>query len=328
MDKNLLVGNGINIQFGGYDVYSNAAIMNRVINNINAVKYSILTEDALSVNNQIELLECMVKVVDQIKAGKFREKAEGLLMLIEMDRITRTYPEKSSITSVCLEDYFLAFEIFNNGYKVEDGEEKGELYRKIVFTLFHQMFVDGIYNDGKINNVYKEFGGGMKKYLNGFNNIFTTNYDYNLENSLNSDGKVIHMHGEFNVLAPEYNRNSKYYNSNKTECEGLASKMVPNMDHIYSDTIMSWSWLDKYGELIDPDKKEKEHLFKLISGQLEIVGLSPANDEHIFLMINSNPNIQSVIYYYYNDEDRIELPNHLKKPITFKSVKNLWASMN
>ena len=90
---------------------------------------------------------------------------------------------------------------------------------------------------------------------------------------------------------------------------------------------MSWFWLDKYGELIEPDTKSKEDLFKSISGQLEIVGLSPANDEHLFLLINNNPKIKSVVYYYLKDEDRAELPHHLKKPVTYRKVQNLWVSM-
>ena len=99
------------------------------------------------------------------------------------------------------------------------------------------------------------------------------------------------------------------------------------MDHIYSNAIMSWSWLDKYGELIEPDTKRKEERFKSISGQLEIVGLAPANDEHIFLLISNNPKIKSVVYYYLKDEDRTELPHHLKKPVTYKMVTNLWAAI-
>jgi hypothetical protein len=99
------------------------------------------------------------------------------------------------------------------------------------------------------------------------------------------------------------------------------------MNHIYSDAIMSWSWLDKYGELIEPDTKRKEELLKSISGQLEIVGLAPANDEHLFLVINNNPKIKSVVYYYLKDADRDELPHHLKKPVTYKKVANLWDSM-
>lgn len=327
MERNLLVGNGINIQFGGYDVYSGSAIMHRVVENIKAGKYIALTENYLSIDEQLGLLDGMVKVIDQIKAGKCRNKADGLFMIMELDRITRTYPDNSSITSVFLEDYFLAFEIFNNGFKVKDGEEQSESYRKIVFTLFRQMLVDGIYNEGAINDVYKNYYPGMNAYLSRFTNIFITNYDYNLENSLGSADKVCHLHGEFRRLAPEYNIASLYYTAHKAECDVLISKKVSNMEHIYSDAVMSWSWLDKYGELIEPDTKSKEDLFKSISGQLEIVGLSPANDEHLFLLINTNPKITSVVYYYLKDEDRAELPHHLKKPATYRKVQNLWASM-
>jgi len=327
MERNLLVGNGINIQFGGVDVYSNSAILNRVVENIKAGKYTALTENSLSVDEQLGLLDGMVKVIDQIKAGKYKSQADGLFMLMELERITRTYPDNSSITSVFLEDYFLAFEIFNNGFKIKDGEEQSESYRKILFALLSQMLVDGIYNDGVINNVYKNFHMGMNTYLSRFSNIFTTNYDRNLENTLDNTDKVCHLHGEFGKLAPEYDVTSLYYKNNKAACDALISKKVHSMDHIYSDAIMSWSWLDKYGELIEPDAKSKEELFKSISGQLEIIGLAPANDEHLFLLINNNPKIKSVMYYYLNDEDRAELPHHLKKPVTYKKVVNLWTYM-
>lgn len=42
MEKNLLIGNGINIQFGGKEIYSGKAIMNRIIDNIKNDKYTRL----------------------------------------------------------------------------------------------------------------------------------------------------------------------------------------------------------------------------------------------------------------------------------------------
>lgn len=84
MERNLLVGNGINIQFGGIDVYSGSATMDRVVNNIKAGKYTGLTENSLSVDEQYELLDKMVKIIDQIKAGKYRNRADGLFMLMDM----------------------------------------------------------------------------------------------------------------------------------------------------------------------------------------------------------------------------------------------------
>ncbi len=80
MERNLLVGNGINIQFSGVDAYSGSAIMNRVVENIKAGKYTALTENSLSTDEQLGLLEGMVKIINQIKAGKYRSQADGIFM--------------------------------------------------------------------------------------------------------------------------------------------------------------------------------------------------------------------------------------------------------
>lgn len=326
MEKSLLIGNGINIQFGGLDNYSNSAIMARAVNNIKAGKYNFLTEDSLSEEEQLEMLKGLVNIIDSIKAGKLAKYADGLFMLMELERIKRTYPAKSTVESVYLEDYFLGFEIFNNMYKEQDGDDLNEQHRQIMFDFLQKVIVDSIYNDGKINDVYKAMYPGMKNFLNGFNHIFTTNYDYNIENILDNEKSVCHMHGEFDKLSPKYDVNSLYYKTHKAECDALISKKVEGMDHIYSDTIMSWSWLDKYGELIEPATK-KENLFKSITGKVVIIGLAPNNDEHLFILLNQNPNIKSVEYYYLNFEDVNEVPHHINKPVDYKSVKELWESM-
>ncbi len=64
--------------------------MNRVVGNIKARKYMALTENSLSIDEQLGLLNGMVKVIDLIKAGKYRGQADGLFMLMELERITRT----------------------------------------------------------------------------------------------------------------------------------------------------------------------------------------------------------------------------------------------
>lgn len=193
---------------------------------------------------------------------------------------------------------------------------------KTFFTFLQQIIIDGIYNNSAINELYKNFYSGIKKYLNQFNIIFTTNYDYNLEHIIDDTERICHLHGEFNKLAPEYDVESLYYQQNTDKCNALINSKISGMEHIYGNTIMSWSWLDKYGNLIEPDTKTKEELFKSMNGQLEIVGLSPANDEHLFILINQNPNISSVVYYYLNDTDRAELPHHIKKQLPLSTLPN------
>ena len=113
---------------------------------------------------------------------------------------------------------------------------------------------------------------------------------------------------------------NQYKNSRCQPPPVLNCKRKMNNRHYVPD-------LGKNGELLEVDTRDKKDLFKAISGQLEIVGLSPANDEHLFMMINNNPNIRSVVYYYLKDDDKIELPHHIKKPTTFKKVTKLWYSM-
>lgn len=327
MEKNLLVGNGINIQFSGVENYSNSAIMTRAINNIKMGKYKALTENSLSEEEQLETLEGLVSIINGIKAGGYTKFADGLLMLMELDRIKRTYPTKSTLKSVFLEDYFLAFEIFNNSFKGKDGEKLNEFHRQVMFDFLHRVLVDSIYNEGKINEVYKEMFPGMKAFLNRFDHIFTTNYDYNIERVLENEKLVCHLHGEFDKPSPKYDVNSLYYKANTQECDALIAKKVVGMEHVYSNTIMSWSWLDKYGELIETDTKAKETLFKSITGQVVILGLATNNDEHLFLLLNQNQSIKSIVYYYLDPNDVQELPHHIKKPVTFKKVEKLCESM-
>lgn len=327
MEKNLLIGNGINIQFGGKEIYSGKAIMNRIIDNIKNDKYTRLTDNSLSIDEQMGIFEGLVCMIDKIKSGKMKSNADGLFMFMELERIERNYPEKSSVDSVNLEDYFLAFEILNNGYREQDGEKQNEKYMQIMFRFLRQVMVDGIYNNGHINQVHKNFYPKMARYLNGFSKIFTTNYDYNIENILENSKSVCHLHGEFDVLSPEYDDKSIYYKSNKSECDELIKNRVVGMDHIYSNAVMSWYWLDKYGKMMEDDMKLKEALFRSISGKLEIVGLSPTNDEHLFIMINQNPKISSVVYYYKDEEEKMEIPRHIKKHITYAKVDKLWDSM-
>ncbi len=327
MSKNILIGNGINIEFGGYDNYSSSSIMKRVVDNIHSKKYQCLADNELSESEIFGILDGLVDVINKIKAGKLSKYADGLFMLMELERIKRTYPETSTVTSVFLEDYFLAAEIFCNMYKETDGEELSEYYRKTLFTFLRQMIVDGIFNNGQINNVHKNFYPKATAFLDSFDYIFTLNYDYNIEKALGNNEKIFHLHGEFDKLAPEYNESSKYYASHVEECQKKIASMMPNLDHIYSNSIMSWYWLDKYGDLIEPDMQNCKEAFSNISGTLEMLGLSPNNDEHLFIMINQNPKIKSVVYYYFNDNEIEELPKHIKKPITFKKVKQLWESL-
>lgn len=68
--------------------------------------------------------------------------------------------------------------------------------------------------------------------------------------------------------------------------------------------------------------------FKNITGTLEILGLSPWNDFHIFESINAS-NIDECVYYYFNESDcdmiKELLPTlNAQGKIRFLSVKTFW----
>lgn len=67
---------------------------------------------------------------------------------------------------------------------------------------------------------------------------------------------------------------------------------------------------------------------KLIEGHLEILGLSPWNDFHIFEAVDSAP-LAMCTYYFFNELEcdivKSLLPNlNLQGKLDFKSVKALW----
>ena len=79
----------------------------------------------------------------------------------------------------------------------------------------------------------------------------------------------------------------------------------------------------------DPDLQFDETYpikeFEGIEGAVTVVGLSPNNDTHIFKMINDNPKVTKVIYYFYDEKENGQInkliTNHL---LEFEDVKLIW----
>ena len=59
---------------------------------------------------------------------------------------------------------------------------------------FERMMLDAIYNDGDIQEIHKVMGKPVKRWLLEFSNVFTLNYDNNIEDLIKRP--VFHLHGE------------------------------------------------------------------------------------------------------------------------------------
>lgn len=204
LTKSIIIGNGINIQFDEKKDYTCSAIMERVVSNIKAGKYQQLFDNQISADNLLELLNALCSVIDAIVNGQYQKEAfdaGGLLAIVgEYQEIKEYYAKTvpNTYQTVGLEDFFFALEVLNIGLskKVRDSEEHTEIIRKGAFEGLREMIVDGIFNGGIINDLYKQFPDSLHNFFRGYKNIFTINYDLNLDRFL--PGKeIIHLHGSF-----------------------------------------------------------------------------------------------------------------------------------
>lgn len=306
MQKNLLVGNGINIQFGGYDNYSNEAVIKRVIENIKSGK----TSSYLPACSKDDLLETFQKIKNMLVNIKNSKPAgNNLFLQMEVERISKQYKSDTPIEKIGIEDFFIPIEY------VKEETDTEEFLRE-AHREFQMLFLDAIYDDGKINDI--DYGSKIGDFLSTYDNVFTINYDSNLDKYRND---IKHLHGRFEQLAPEYDSESEYCKNNPDQCK--AATMTSDFDHVYSNTIMSWSWLEKYGEWLGKEEMYGTDFFNKVCGKLHIVGMSPCNDEHLFLMISTS-GLTSVDYYYHSADDRSRMKDKIKKPITYRNIKKLW----
>lgn len=201
--KNLLLGNGINIQFGG--VANNSEfIMKRLKCRSGLGFYDELFGNKLSRNELIDILNSFVKEANSIREGgydKYVSEDDNSTMDALTDFKSRYQMTIVNVHNIMLEDWlFLVHMFFIKNIDLKENEQS-------VIQGFERIILDGIFNNGRIQEIYKEIQKYEKvnSYLRSFDNIFTLNYDNNIENLTGKD--VFHLHGDFSVLANSENEN-------------------------------------------------------------------------------------------------------------------------
>lgn len=98
------------------------------------------------------------------------------------------------------------------------------------------MILDSIYNEGKLQEIYKSMSKKVKDYFADYDEIFTLNYDNNIEHLMGKN--VFHLHGDFSVLADSENPNTvNGYIRNK---EGK-TVVIPAYEHCYCKALLNYS---------------------------------------------------------------------------------------
>lgn len=364
----LLIGNGLNIQFANQDI-SNKGIILRAIDNIKKGKINtdILIDEP---DLLLSFFGRMYRQMDGILNGDYIDCVITADDKISYKKFLEDYGDKKTIriTDIGFEDYFFIYHLVRRKSNIDN--ENGY----IIMKTLERYFIDSIFNEGKINEIYKDYPETLKGFFMKFDNVFTTNYDENI--SLFAGRTVYYLHGAFHIKADVYDFNSM---RNKLHDAPLKDIEVDeDYYHLYSNCITTYSgnnklFLIKQAKLanqamskfaegyktrpeikadIDSFKESDSEIvrklyesiilksrdeslsfsdnypikeFENILGDITIVGLAPNNDIHIFEMINKNPNINKVYYYYYNPNQNDLLKGMLyNKNVEFKSVNHLW----
>lgn len=363
--ENLLVGNGLIIQYGG-DIYNNSNIINRTMKNAREGRYEEGMKKTLPPEDAYSFLKSLKREIYNVIDGDYDKYALFPSEKATLADFKVRYPYRNiNINHVGFEDYFIVLRLIFNRFKESREVRSGAI------TGIKRLFLDAIYNNGDINDVYKNFPKGITNFFNEFDNVFTTNYDLNIENI--SGRIVMHLHGQFNVLEDVYDENSlrnmlsdkpakniniddsykhtycnaimdsakdfqfEMYNDANSAILKFAKSMQENPD--LNSEIASWrndknKMLNAYESIIlkskNPDIKFGEYFlpeFENISGNITILGLSPNNDMHLLKRIKNNYNLHNVKYYYFNDKEADNIREYFdnKQVICYK-VKELWKS--
>lgn len=373
--NNLLVGNGINIQFDDQN-YTTSQIVLRLLKNCDREDFPthIIVNDPYLLKNHIGrlFLEARNAIQGDYDAYVTCQAEESSLAAFK-----EQYANKLSmlrITDIGFEDYYLINDLVCHKFKTVNPEQ---YYIREAMRIAYLL---SIYNDGNLDKLYTLYPENFIDYLRKFDLVFTTNYDSNIDKVV--DTKVYHIHGWFKQLAAVYDEHSfrnqlpdapvknmviddlyyyLYSNALTTHCGAykefqlkqyayandavtkLAAAYVTN-PRVKNDVDLWINGENKINANIgravklkvdDPGLTFSDNFhfdeLRKITGVLEILGLSPWNDFHIFEAIN-NSEITKCVYYYYTDEqcDKIAelLPTLNSKGILeLYPVKLFWRKM-
>ena len=185
--NNLLVGNGINIQFNKTD-YTSQQIVLRILKNCDRDNFPshIIVNFPYLLKNYIGQLYLESR---KIILGDYDNYTFGYAEKNSLVSLKKQYTDKINmlrITDIGFEDYYLIHDLVCHKMKVYNLEQ---------FYIRESMkvaYLYSLYNDGKINQLYKNYPRLFIEFLLKFDNIFTTNYDSNIE--LATEKEIFHHH--------------------------------------------------------------------------------------------------------------------------------------
>ena len=339
--RSVLLGNGVNIQFGG-KAYSNRFILSRIIFNAQCDKYDGLFEGTLSGSEIEQIFRGLLPTANAILDKKYDNISaddEVKKAVMEFKKQNAERSEFNYYYEIPLEDWFLLLRLF-----FLDNPDLNDMW-KASKQGFEWMILDAIYNEGKIQEIHQKMKKPVKRFFKSFDSIFTLNYDNNIERLINK--KIYHLHGDYSVLADSENPETVQGFLNKQK-----GKIVMNPDYpqCYCNALLNFSGKSKYKEaqnkvkgievlqrlkqLHDTDidkfktmragiELEKAENAQIIDTYIAHPELKIATNYHFGEL--EKLSVDKVIFYSYGESPKA-LP--LTKPYEFADIKQLWKSLD
>lgn len=351
--KSVLIGNGFNINFGGA-AYTNQFIIKRIIFNARAKKYDVLFDGQISGDEIAQIFFELAQWTNDITSGKYDDIIPVEDRDILEDFKSRYNWKLEHYYDVGLEDWLFILHV----YFLSNSDIAKEWIP--ARQGFERMMLDAIYNDGDIQNLHAVMGKSVKRWLRKYDNIFTLNYDNNIEKL--TQKTVFHLHGDYQTPANSENPHTLLgYN----RAQAGQRIVVSGFEHCYCNALFDYAGEHKLavaeafekGEkglldlaesgisspllpepiasLVQLHREHPELIFgtpyhfgklKTLTGELHIIGMSPNNDAHIFRLIDKS-SVEKVVFYAYSE---LEMKGHLPlhQEVEYKNVKDLWRQLN
>lgn len=304
--KSVLLGNGINIQFGN-KAYTSEYIMKRIKYRAKLGYYDKLFGGIVDGNEINGVLNGFVTITNDILDNKYDEYVNDSELLVVLDDFKNRYNKINASHQIMLEDWLFVLHMF---FLKENDISDNLIASK---QGFKELILDGIYNDGKIQELYKNIpkkaNKKVKKYFSDFDNIFTLNYDNNLENLTGKN--VYHLHGDFTVLDNGENTENVF---GFIRAQNNSRALIEGMEHCFCNALLDYSGHHKLKEANDNHKliinsedfKEKydnNESFK--ADLLKVKKNTPDVYEKIMTKIN-HPNLKMATEYHFDKFENIE----------------------
>jgi hypothetical protein len=200
-------------------------------------------------------LNCENFICDFVKAESHKRIIREYLKYFQITQTTKANHDKAR--SFLYEKYdeisYLGFERWVSKHLFDNNDEYKNIkvYAYILYNYWYHVITKGILKRTNIKSLRDEMGKHILDFINNKNNIFTTNFDNILDDSLNPN----HLHGRFhlpldrieNVILHHFNENDfeyKYlFGTNGLEKLSRIHKLnnisqtIYDLDFFYDDSL-------------------------------------------------------------------------------------------